>query len=220
MTDFLSLQKISKYPSLIYLIVANLFPLAGVFFWNWSVSDFMWLYWAESVTVWFYAVLKLVKSANYSGATDFPMIVNNKPSKVGLTGLILFFAIHFGMFMLGHAVFLAAMFGLPKSPLPEFLSLLSAIFLSHGISFYLNFIQGREFEGAKPEEQMLQPYFRLALMHVTLIFAGFFLQGQLVLNGNSIDASVIPMSLLVLLKTAVDAYSHLTERKKCSQVVY
>jgi hypothetical protein len=77
---------------------------------------------------------------------------------------------------------------------------IAALFISHGISFYTNFIGEREYEGATVSGLMTAPYNRIIVMHLTLIFGGWII----LLIGMPTGALV----LLLLLKTAADLHAH------------
>ena len=50
---------------------------------------------------------------------------------------------------------------------------IAALFISHGVSFFTNFIGEREYEGATVSGLMAAPYHRVMVMHLTLIFGGW-----------------------------------------------
>ena len=83
------------------LIVANLLPVFGVFYWDWSVFNLLLVFWAENLIIGAFQILKMLM-AGASGA--------------GGRGLshalfqVAFFAIHYGMFTLIHGAALRAIF--------------------------------------------------------------------------------------------------------------
>jgi phosphatidylglycerophosphate synthase len=81
---------------------------------------------------------------------------------------------------------------------------LLALFLSHGVSFWLNFLAQREHQGATISSLMVAPYRRVVLMQFTLIFGGWLVMA---LN-NPMPALV----LLIVLKVAADLRAHRRER--------
>ena len=80
---------------------------------------------------------------------------------------------------------------------------IAALFISHGVSFFTNFIRDREYEGATVSGLMTAPYNRIMVMHLTLIFGGWII----LLIGMPTGALVI----LLALKTAVDLQAHRKE---------
>lgn len=188
--------------SSVALVIANLVPLVGVLFFGWSLSDLMVLYWVESGVIAFYTVLKIA-------------IVG----KLGALVAAPFFVGHFGGFMAGHFLLIYALFihssrgGWTPGAGAELAAIfvpiwtsIAALFISHGVSFFTNFIQDREYEGATVSGLMTAPYNRIMVMHFTLIFGGWII----LLIGMPTGALVI----LLALKTAVDLHAHRKEHAR------
>lgn len=198
----------NKNISIIALVISNLVPLFGVLFWNWSLFNILFLYWLESAIIGFFNILKMRKIGGDGGKSD-----------------INFFILHYGGFMAGHFGFLYIFFSpnsffikfnyavlrpfedIPEvglsvifpiiTVLPAFISLL----LSHGVSYYKNFIGNKEYLKVKSlRVQMMKPYSRIVLMHLVLFFGGF----GVMFSGNTIPVLVI----LIFLKMIFDISSH------------
>lgn len=177
--------------------MANLVPLVGVLFFDWTLFTVMFCFWLESAVVGFFNIFKMVIVANILSIIMVP-----------------FFVIHYGGFMSGHLVFILALFSpdemsrsglFPPADLltshimnvwPAFLG----VCLSHGISFFYNFIGKKEFRRSTPEKQMMAPYGRIILMHVTIIFGGWLIL--------ALGAPVLALVLLIVLKIVSDARAH------------
>ncbi len=177
--------------------MANLVPLAGVLFFDWSLFTIMFCFWLESAVIGFFNILKLVIVANILSIIMVP-----------------FFVVHYGGFMSGHLVFIFALFSpdemsfsgfFPPADLltshilnvwPAFLG----VCLSHGFSFFYNFIGKKEFRHSRPEKQMMAPYGRIILMHVTIIFGGWLIL--------ALGAPILALVLLIVLKIASDTRAH------------
>jgi hypothetical protein len=115
------------------LIAVNLIPAIGVLFWDWSLYSVMILFWMETAIIGFFQILKIIRVM-----TIFSLF------------LVPFFCVHFGGFMLGHFIFITALFGpsghhhlsMPWTVLPDLLFNQGfwvpalALFLSHGFSFF------------------------------------------------------------------------------------
>jgi len=186
-----------RSPTAIALIVANLVPLIGVLFFDWNLFTIMFFFWLESAVIGFFNILKLVIVANILSIIMVP-----------------FFVVHYGAFMSGHLVFIFALFSPDEMsfsgffPPPDLLishimnvwpAFLGAC-LSHGISFFYNFIGKKEFRRSTPEKQMMAPYGRIILMHVTIIFGGWLIL--------ALGAPVLALILLIGLKIVSDARAH------------
>jgi hypothetical protein len=187
-------------PSALALIAANLVPLVGVLFFGWDVASVIVVFWAESAIIGFYTAAKMA-------------IVG----KVAAIFAVPFFVGHFGGFMAGHFLFIYAFFirgpGVSGAE-PDVRAALAAIFvplwpslvglfISHGVSFYDNFLEKREYAGATMKRLMLAPYNRIVIMQVTVILGGWVVL--------LLESPVPALALLIVLKTAVDLSAHRTE---------
>jgi len=191
-------------PAALALIVANLVPVAGAVFLGWRLADVMVLYWAESAVIGFWNLCKILAIGRWLGL---------------FAGL--FFIGHFGGFMAVHFLFIYTIFiegvgsggGAGDAALADvgrmFLRLwpaLLALFLSHGLSFLLNFLGRAEYRGGTVNRQMAAPYNRIVFMHLVLIFGG----GLALALGDT-----TPVLLLVIaLKIAFDLRAHRRERTR------
>ncbi|MCA1849421.1 MAG: DUF6498-containing protein, partial [Actinobacteria bacterium] len=118
-----------------------------------------------------------------------------------------------GLFWTVHGVFVFVFFGLVFSPEPfgsvglrEVAIAAAALFLSHGVSFFVNFLGKEEYLTVSPDQQMMEPYSRVVVLHVTILAGGALI--------DSLGAPVAALVLLVLLKTAIDLLAHLREHRK------
>ncbi|MBU0980767.1 MAG: hypothetical protein KJ709_08235 [Nanoarchaeota archaeon] len=193
-----------KYLSIYFLVAANLLPLLGVLFFNFSIASILILYWSESVIIGFFNVLKIILAR----------IETHTSGHLVKLFLVPFFMIHYGAFMLVHLVFLVAI-GLVSSKLQNLnlsrllldvaigFVLLSA---SHAYSFYANYIKKKEYNQADIIKLMFQPYARIAVMHVTIILGAF-----VVMSLKKPSFFLLPF---LLLKIFFDVIWHMKERKK------
>ncbi|MBN2430009.1 MAG: hypothetical protein JXQ27_00965 [Acidobacteria bacterium] len=209
--------------SVLALVAANAVPLAGVLFCHWGLFSIMLLYWLENAVVGYFSVFKIALAR---GAAK------NHPGKdVGRTATIIlkifmipFFIVHYGMFWVVHGIFVIALFGsrfsgadpfapsrlleMPGAPRSGVLLALTLFMISHGVSFLLNYIRGGELRSARPDKLMFLPYGRVAAMHLVLLGGAFFLL--------FIGQFRIALALLVIVKTGLDLWGHLRERRKCA----
>ena len=195
-------------PSLFALLVANAFPIVGVLFLGWTVFPLVLLYWLENVVVGGFNIAKML------------LAQPREPVYwLGKAFLIPFFIVHFGGFTYIHGVLVVAFFG-PKGPdpfnlIPTVLSAIRAnqlgwgvasLVASHGFSFYWNYLKNGEYQRASLNALMGQPYSRVIVLHLTVLFGGWIVM----LLGSPLPALV----LLVAIKTAADLRAHKAERKK------
>jgi len=196
----------SSVGAVVALVLANLVPLAGVLWFGWSIWTILTIYWLENGIVGFYNVLKM---AAVPGA--------------GKIAMIPFFVVHYGMFWLVHGIFILTLptfvpFGGGSGDLdPTVDSALASanvasivvagvgLFISHGVSYLLNFIRGGEYRRVTATDLMGAPYRRVVILHLTIIFGAF----AVVTTG----AQLFPLLILIALKTGVDLAFHLREHR-------
>lgn len=217
------------------LIAVNLVPVAGIWFFGWSVADLLFLYWAENAAIGFFNIFKMAlgnldlkaltrqalkKRGRFAG-TEAEAALERLPSGSAAAlpvklFMIPFFCVHYGGFMAGHFMFLALFFGgehgkpggffdmamFEKIFIDETFMLvsLSALFISHGLSFAINFIGKGEFRTAQLPVLMFAPYARIVVLHITIIAGGFLIM--------ALGSPKILGILFILFKTAVDLVSH------------
>ena len=128
--------------------------------------------------------------------------------------VIVFFTIHFSIFMLGHLIFIFVLgteFGGTNINFNDIISVAlpaSMLFISHGTSFMINYLGKKEYLNTEPQTQMFAPYGRVVVMHITII-AGTFL---MMITG--LPAALI--GIFIILKTWVDISVHTTQHAKLS----
>jgi hypothetical protein len=196
-------------PSVLALIAANLFPLAGVIFLDWDVFPLLVLFWMENLVIGIYTVIKmlLIPSANA-----------NRAAKLSL---IPFFCLHYGIFTLVHGIFVFVLFGgffvgettsadAASRNIPDYQLGWGGLVLliSHGVSLFRNYIGEGEYKQANLNQVMGQPYGRVVILHLTILFGGFLIM--------LLGSPLIGLILLVVLKTAIDIRTHLKEHEKLS----
>jgi len=84
-----------------------------------------------------------------------------------------------------------------------------ALAISHGVSYWFNYLRLGEYKRTSPAVQMFVPYGRLVVLHVTIIIGGM----AIAFTG----APAAALAILVVLKTAMDIAFHLAEHRKASQ---
>lgn len=135
--------------------------------------------------------------------------------------LIPFFCVHYGMFTSVHGVFVVALFGGASHHAPGFLNAnmvfqiireehlgwaLAGLVISHLISFGYNYLWRGEFRQTNVMVQMMQPYSRVVMLHLTVLFGGFLMM--------RLHSPAAGLALLVCLKIIFDLRGHQAEREK------
>lgn len=203
------LPKVKKPRSLAVLILANMVPIAGVLFFGWSLFEVLYLYLLESVVIGLYNVPKIA--------------MVRASAKDRVRGIFSFLGMY-GIFIGAEFLGLAALFGgsgetmLPGGEIPKeafqvfvrhadvVIVALATLCISHGVSFYANFLRKKEYLVSTLEEQKQTPFRRVFVMHFT-VGLGSFLSSKL---GSPIPTLV----LLGLLKMAFDANAHTREHAR------
>lgn len=215
------------------LVVANLVPLIGVLFFGWHLWTILALYWVENGIVGLYNIAKILLAEGSqtaeAGSRGFRVIHNGQTvGPLTRTATALFFVVHYGLFWLVHGIFvLVALPGFAEAtaatPAVAVLGsgevdpswpgiqarmdqvVVGAIGLaiSHGVSFWLNFLGRGEYRRVSPLIQMGAPYGRLVVLHLAILV------GAVV--STFIGTPLGALLVLVGLKLALDLRFHLRE---------
>lgn len=196
-----------KSVSAIMLILVNLFPVFGVVFLGWQVFSIMFLFWTENVII---GVINVIK-----------MILASPDDKFGWASkifMIPFFCVHYGGFTLVHGIFIFVLFGgffdkfetiesTPDALRVMFTGDLGwailALAASHFVSLVTNYIGKGEYKKSSLGLLMGQPYGRVVILHLTIIFGGFLI--------TVFGSPVAGIVLLIILKTFIDLKAHLSQ---------
>ena len=196
-------------PSALVLVAANLVPLAGVLFFGWSVFATLLLFWVENVIVGGFNLLRMACAQPANPASWALKLF-----------LIPFFTFHYGMFVTVHGIFVLTLFSgqMPSRGFPTPATFLHAVqsagiapaslalVMSHGVSFAFNYIGTGEYRTVPLPALMMRPYGRVMVLHVVILVGGF-LVAQL-------GSPLLPLALLVVLKTGLDLVAHLREHRR------
>lgn len=213
MSSFLESLKISfsdlKRVSVIVLILTNMVPVFGVIFLDWNVFPIMFLFWMENVIIGVSNVFKMLFStADATGRWKLK------------ASMISFFCVHYGIFTLVHGVFVFVLFGsfLEQDDLGQaytdvtsilvdqqlWMAVL-ALFISHTISFFMNYIGKGEYKRSTLNQLMQQPYGRVVILHITILIGGFLV--------SLFGSPIVGLLFLIILKTYIDIKTHLSQHK-------
>ncbi len=192
---------------LVALVVANLVPLFGVMFLGWSLFAIMLIYWLENIVIGVWNVVRMLTARN------------NDEHFMSVLFLAGFFTVHYGGFCAGHGVFVFVLFGgdgftgpttgpadFPPGLYWQVIFAVIGLFISHGISYFSNFIGKQEYLKVKGEDLMHRPYGRIILLHFTLIMGGWIIM--------ALHQPFLGLLLFIGLKIAFDAKAHLKSHKK------
>jgi Family of unknown function (DUF6498) len=210
----------SSAAAVVALVVANLVPLVGVLFFGWSVWAILIVYWLENGIVGVFNVLKMAYASGDGTEAEtgnsLRMSINGRPANtMAKAAMIPFFVMHYGIFWLVHGVFVLTLplFGAiagdddmtTGTTVGAILFAAVALTISHGLSFWWNFLVRGEYRHVTAASQMFAPYGRLMVLHITIIF------GALAISFTG--APVAAVAVLVALKIALDVGFHLAEHR-------
>jgi hypothetical protein len=206
----------SSVGAVVALIVANLIPLLGALFLGWSVWSILVIYWLENGIVGAFNVFRMARAEGTPTADISNFTFNGRPAATASKSeLLTFFVVHYGIFWFVHGMFVLT---LPAFMLvsPEPIDGLSiqpgsvlvagiALAISHGLSFWWNYLRGGEYRRATAAGLMFAPYRRLIALHLTIIF------GSMAIMFTGAPAAAV--AILVVVKTVLDAGLHLAEHR-------
>ncbi|KKT82383.1 MAG: hypothetical protein UW79_C0007G0005 [Candidatus Yanofskybacteria bacterium GW2011_GWA2_44_9] len=178
--------------AVISLVAANTLPL----FWlsQYNFFSLLFLYWLESGIVGFYNILKLRK---ITGSFSSRPVINF--IKMWILALIIYIAT---IIMIVNAM------ANDIGPIAGRLILMTvpALLISHGISYFYNFIGKKEFLLTTTKQQFKAPLQRLLVLHFSIVVGGL-----LLLNYGLVQGALI---VFVVIKTFIDLGTHLNEHSK------
>jgi hypothetical protein len=189
------------------LVAANLVPLAGVLFWDWNVFALILLFWMENVVVGALFALRMLCADPADAAL-----------RAGKLFLVPFFCFHYGMFTAVHGTFVFLLFSSGGYPVDGLQLLgpalraaadydlwlpIGALAASHLFSFAWNYLYRGEFRRVRLSRLMVQPYGRVAVLHIAIIFGG--------IAAMALGSPVWALLVLLALKIGLDLKAHLKE---------
>jgi hypothetical protein len=204
------------------LITANLVVAAITLFRGWGYYEIIIVYWCEAMIIGGYNMARMVM-VGLAGAPFGRWIdAGNLPTRLFLLMMVLgFFVVKFGGFALATGLLVAAV--------PAFLGEahdagtseiwhglravaggvvipVAVLFISHGVSFVMNYLVRREYENTNLVVLLFWPYVRMSLV-VTALAAGL-VAAKLF---PALDTSTAFGVAVVLVKTAADLLMHQIE---------
>ena len=166
--------------------------------------------------------------------------VDHAVENVSKLFIIPFFCVHYGGFCAVHGFFLIHFFkiGARSSPFdpsndwwgplifiqlllsviakiwaskpPEMIWAVIGLTISHGISFWENYILGQEYKTSSLKRLMHQPYQRIIVMHIAIIAGGIFVM--------KLNSPLPLLIILILLKIFFDLYLHKKSHRVKTQI--
>jgi hypothetical protein len=207
------------------LVIANLVPVFGVLQLDWDVGAIVILYWCENLVIGGFTVIKLFMAAGVRALFNVLFFMVHYGGFCGVHGVFVLELTGFagdgpdvmtalqGDTWPGPLVFPQLLFEVARSVMaaapPALIYGVAALFLSHGISFALNYIGGREYVGRKTGRIMTAPYGRILVLHIAIIAGGFLV--------SSLGSPLGLLLALVALKIGMDIMLHRRSHRRTAR---
>ena len=170
------------------LIVANLVPVYGVLFLGWNAREVFIVYCFETIIIGFFTLLKLAITGiiRKTDVWEYQGNITKKPFWV----FMLFFLVHYGMFVAIQMSLFFAVSGIGKddnisifnffSKWPELITnetyiMLGVFIVSYAFRNITEFILSGEYRTASLMYLMFQPYGRIFIQQFTVLLGSIFL---------------------------------------------
>jgi hypothetical protein len=197
------------------LVAVNLLPIAGVVWLGWDAFVLLMLYWLETAIIGFWTVVRLIAAPT---AVDVNGKTLDRMSLAGRLAVGGFVAVHAGIFMTVHFIFLWVLFsgawathihGIGSFvgemvvgtdlwiPLAFLFLVRGAMVMGPAVRRRLGIV-GEAREPGAADNPVVGLYMRIVVMQITIIAGAWFAM----LAGDTVG----PLVLLVLLKTLIDVF--------------
>jgi hypothetical protein len=187
----------------------NLMPLAGIALFGWGAFALMLLYWLENIVIGLMTLGKIL----------FGTWLRDSSNLLAAIPVSIFFVFHYGLFCFVHGVFVVTLFrnaggaggafdlpaivGAAFDSTPEVFWGFVFLCVAHGAMLVAWLFSGA-WRGDHPIGEITRPYYRIIVLHVTLLVAGL----PVMLMGEP----VIGVLILALTKTGFEIYSAARDR--------
>jgi len=171
------------------LIAANLIPVYGVWFLDWSAKEVFVVYCFETIIIGFFTLLKMGVTGVIKKKDDWQNPGGGTTKQPALF-FMLFFLVHYGMFVAIQMGMFFAVSGIGKdngigffnffSKLPLLMSnetyiMLGGFMVSYAFRNITEYILSGEYRTASLSYLMFQPYGRIFVQQLTVILGSMFL---------------------------------------------
>ena len=171
------------------LIAANLVPVYGVWFQNWSAKEVFIVYCFETIIIGFFTLLKLIIAGSIKKNDDWTNQSDITTKQPAIT-FILFFLVHYGMFVTIQMGMFFSISGIgsdmgvgffnffykwPSLITSEAYIMLGVFIVSYAFKNITEFVLSGEYRTASLGYIMFQPYGRIFIQQFTVIVGSIFL---------------------------------------------
>ncbi|EKE05933.1 MAG: hypothetical protein ACD_19C00141G0002 [uncultured bacterium] len=156
---------------LLTLLLANLIPVVGIYFYGWTIQTVVVSYWLEAGIQGFFGTIKLFRTqGSVSGKQTFSSKMLTTLVKLPLIPL---FLANYFIFLVIYGLLLYFLVGLDGVNLRLVFLTYSAFLVSYIASYYFNFIKDKEFKKISPFKQLAEPYRRFGPIHLCILLGVF-----------------------------------------------
>lgn len=197
------------HPSDYFLIAANLVPVIGVLAWGWSPIEVFIVYCLETIIV---GLLTLTKMSIVTITRNNNLAVQSSSGKSINSGiaLMLFFIVHYGMFVAIQMGLFFSVSGIAKKADIGFMNfiykwpslldqdsliMLIAFLFCYGFKMIVDFILTKKYKTASLLGLMFEPYIRIFIQQFTVILGSIFL---------SFGAGKVFIFIFAIIKIAIE----------------
>lgn len=187
----------SKSTPTIITLATNAIPLAGVLLYHWSLFNIFFFYWLENVVIALFNLVSMATAARNLSPAVSPAstAIPGNLRTITVLSLVGFFALHSGMFLFVHLIFIFVLFGPSTITAPTLSISLLSLLASHTVSFKQE--QHRvKTQFSVPFHNFFRPYVRIVILHLALLFGGIIVK--------TLGTPIVALLLLTILKTGVD----------------
>lgn len=209
-------EDFSTDPSLQALLAANIITIILAILENWDLATVLFVYWAQSIIIGFFAVIAILSCNPAALAADMnrasmadgkKAIWSERSVRFYLWVMAGFFTLHYGLFHWGYFAFIVegGLFGPVDFSNTGIWAACALFFINHLYSYLYH--RGSEQQGATfVTAEFFRPYNRIIPMHLTIIFGSVLV---LVLQFLGITTVLPVLVLFLALKTYMDIRMHL-----------
>jgi len=188
------LRAMRNDPTAWMLLAANIAPVVVILKRGEPVAAMLVVYWLQLMIIGFWTIPKIILVARAASLFWVPAFV------LGYLALVNMFGFVAGGLLDDQ---MRGSVWVQEFKLTNYVLEGAGFFLSHGLSFAVNFIRNREYEGSKPEEQLVQPFTRALPMWCAALIGGFI--------GGFFTSATIAFVLVFPVKLALDLLGHFFE---------
>lgn len=171
------------------LIIANIIPVIGAWFLNWSAKEVFLVYCFETIIIGCFTLIKMLITGLIIEKDEW-QTTGGSPTKQPFWFFMLFFLAHYGLFVAIQMGLFFAVSGIGDehgitffnffSKWPSLLTneayiMLGVFFVSYGFRLVSDFILTGDYKTSSLGYLMFQPYGRIFIQQVTVILGSMFL---------------------------------------------